>query len=428
MPGEIEFEGVQRAIRPPKAGAAPGDHHHQPGADAGPDAQRRRKHLPRPPPARRFGRIDWPLLSRDAQRVLGELERRTSTSVRASVSSASSSSRRSRSRAPSPPSPAPDPRRGDQLALRGCDPAPARSRRPVAPEGRRGPDDHPPAARALRALLGRATVLRDGHLDRHRAAAGDDGKTTGPDDGRPRSSTTTTTSARSRRASRCSSSTRCAPEDGVLQPVSLKVRRGEIVGVAGLVGSGKAELGLVLGGAVNSHGTAKVAGEAVKLGDPAQGDLRRHRLRPRRPQTRRPAADPQCRRELLAPWPRKLTAHRRDQPRLRESAVGKAIDRYGVVIASASSRHHALRRQPAEGGAGPDLLARLHVLVLSEPTRGVDVGAKSEIYDLIQAACGQRRGDRADLFRAPGAPRPLRPDRCLLPRRDPSGVRRPRPR
>jgi ABC-type sugar transport system ATPase subunit len=68
-------------------------------------------------------------------------------------------------------------------------------------------------------------------------------------------------------------------------------------------------------------------------------------------------------------------------------AVGKAIDRYGVVTASASSTVTTL----SGGNQQKVVLGRtfeldVDVLVLSEPTRGVDVGAKSEIYDLLQSA------------------------------------------
>ena len=41
------------------------------------------------------------------------------------------------------------------------------------------------------------------------------------------------------------------------------------------------------------------------------------------------------------------------------------------------------RRQPAEGRAGKWLARHAAVLILDEPTRGIDVGAKSEIYALM---------------------------------------------
>ena len=59
-----------------------------------------------------------------------------------------------------------------------------------------------------------------------------------------------------------------ASHDGRLRPTSLRVRSGEILGVAGLVGSGKAELGLALGGAIPSEGMVSVGGRPVSVRNP----------------------------------------------------------------------------------------------------------------------------------------------------------------
>jgi ABC-type sugar transport system ATPase subunit len=178
-----------------------------------------------------------------------------------------------------------------------------------------------------------------------------------------------------------------ASEDGVLRETSLKVNRGEIVGVAGLVGSGKAELGLVLGGAVRSHGRVKVAGEEVKLTDPRRAitggigfvpdDRKRSALLPVRSVAE----------NFSLPWLSKFSRTGVLNLRDEKRAVGNAIDRYGVVTASAASTITTL----SGGNQQKVVLGRtfeldVEVLVLSEPTRGVDVGAKSEIYDLLQSA------------------------------------------
>ena len=66
----------------------------------------------------------------------------------------------------------------------------------------------------------------------------------------------------------------------------------------------------------------------------------------------------------------------------------------------------AVRRQPAEGRAGPGPAVRSRrILVADEPTQGVDVGARAEIYRILREVSDERRpGGR----RAPPTPRSSR--------------------
>ena len=184
-----------------------------------------------------------------------------------------------------------------------------------------------------------------------------------------------------------------ASEDGVLRPTSLKVNRGEIVGVAGLVGSGKAELGLVLGGAVRSQGTVKVDGKEVKLGDPRRaiasgiGFVPDDRKRSAILHNRSVAEN------FSLPWISRISNKGILKLQKERREVAKSIKRYNVVTASASSMITTL----SGGNQQKVVLGRtfelgVDVLVLSEPTRGVDVGAKSEIYDLLQSAAEEGAG------------------------------------
>ena len=150
-----------------------------------------------------------------------------------------------------------------------------------------------------------------------------------------------------------------ATQNGALRPTSLRVHRGEILGVAGLVGSGKAELGMALGGAIPCTGSVRVNGKDVAMGDPRVDAQRRDRLRPRRPQALGAAADPQRVGELLdrlerAPLQQGRARHARRAPHgaRRDHALR------GDHRVRGEPDHDALRRQPAEGRARAHVRAR----------------------------------------------------------------------
>jgi ABC-type sugar transport system ATPase subunit len=178
--------------------------------------------------------------------------------------------------------------------------------------------------------------------------------------------------------------------DGRLAPTTLTVRRGEIVGVAGLVGSGKAELGQALGGAIPSEGSVRVRGRPADLSHPrsalASGiglvpdDRKRSALLPTR----------SVGENFSVAWTSELTRAGVLDARAERRRVRAAIERYNVVATSPQMRITAL----SGGNQQKVVLGRvfdrdLEVLVLSEPTRGIDVGAKSEIYQLMQERAGR---------------------------------------
>jgi len=173
--------------------------------------------------------------------------------------------------------------------------------------------------------------------------------------------------------------------DGRLAPTTLTVRRGEIVGVAGLAGSGKAEFGLALAGAIPSEGSVRVLGRPADLSQPHSAlaggiglvpdDRQRSALLP----TRSVAEN------FSVAWTGELTRAGVLDARAERRRVRAAIERYDVTTGSPQRRITAL----SGGNQQKVVLGRvfdrdLAVLVLSEPTRGIDVGAKSEIYRLMQ--------------------------------------------
>ncbi len=178
---------------------------------------------------------------------------------------------------------------------------------------------------------------------------------------------------------------RLRSRDGRLKATTLSARRGEIIGVAGLAGSGKAELGLALGGAIPSHGSVRILGRPADISQPrtalASGigfvpdDRKRAGLLP----TRSVAEN------FSVAWMPELTRAGLVDTRSERRRVREAIERYKVVTPSPRSLITTLSGGNQQKVVLGRVFARaVEVLVLSEPTRGIDVGSKSEIYRLMQ--------------------------------------------
>ncbi|MEV1295489.1 sugar ABC transporter ATP-binding protein [Pseudonocardia sp. NPDC049635] len=173
--------------------------------------------------------------------------------------------------------------------------------------------------------------------------------------------------------------------DGALLPTSFEVRRGEILGVAGLVGSGKAELGMALGGAIPAEGSIEVAGRKVTITNPRQAigsgigyvpdDRKGQAILPNRSVAE----------NFALAW--RGTLSKLGVLRIGQEAklVRDGMTRYGVVAANVNVKISTL----SGGNQQKVVLGRTFargcdVFVLSEPTRGIDVGSKSQVYALLQ--------------------------------------------
>ena len=175
--------------------------------------------------------------------------------------------------------------------------------------------------------------------------------------------------------------------EGLLKPTSLSVRRGEIVGIAGLVGSGKSEFGMVLGGAITGAGSVTISGRKVALGNPRDAIAAGIGYVP----DDRKASALLLVRSVLEnfsiSWLDRLSTGGILNTRRERQQVQDAMKTYRVATSSSSVPIVTL-----SGGnqqkviLGRTFVRRPDVLVLSEPTRGIDVGAKSEIYRMLQDA------------------------------------------
>lgn len=173
---------------------------------------------------------------------------------------------------------------------------------------------------------------------------------------------------------------------GLAGPVSLVVRAGEIVGLFGLVGAGRSELlRLIYGAARPVAGTIRVGGQPVRVVTP--GDALRAGI----------VLCPEDRKkEAILPI-RSVLENINISARRRRATLGLMIDgRWERRNANERVRQLDVRtptlEQPVSHLSGGNqqkvVLARglslpVRVLLLDEPTRGIDVGAKRELYAIM---------------------------------------------
>jgi ABC-type sugar transport system ATPase subunit len=173
--------------------------------------------------------------------------------------------------------------------------------------------------------------------------------------------------------------------DGQLKPTSFRLHRGQILGVAGLVGSGKTELGLALGGVLPSTGEVYVGGRKVSVHNPRAALAGGIGFVPedRKGQCILPGRS--VAENFALSWMGDLSSWGFLRVREEKRRVTASMARYGVVAANENVSISTL----SGGNQQKVVLGRVFargcdVFVLSEPTRGVDVGAKSAIYNLLQ--------------------------------------------
>jgi ABC-type sugar transport system ATPase subunit len=177
-------------------------------------------------------------------------------------------------------------------------------------------------------------------------------------------------------------------------PVTISVHRGEILGLAGLEGQGQVEFAQALCG-MDGHvgGTVEVADEAGRWRTiRRRGDARRGAI----------AYVPRDRKQEGLFFPLSILDNFGLALFGRLSVAG--VIRRGAVRRQFSETAQRLRLTPHRSGAlvgvlsggnqqkvllGRWLLVRPRILILDEPTRGVDVGAKAEIHQLISRLASQ---------------------------------------
>jgi L-arabinose transport system ATP-binding protein len=168
---------------------------------------------------------------------------------------------------------------------------------------------------------------------------------------------------------------------GLRRPIDLEVREGEILGFFGLVGAGRSELFKLLYGAVPAAaGSVAIAGVPLASGDPRRAISAGLGLCPedRKDEAIVPLAGVA---ENIAIARRNIVGRPLVDDRAEARQARSLIDLMRVKTASAATPIATL----SGGNQQKAIIARwlaadARILLMDEPTRGIDVGARSEIY------------------------------------------------
>jgi rhamnose transport system ATP-binding protein len=172
---------------------------------------------------------------------------------------------------------------------------------------------------------------------------------------------------------------------GTFSDISFEVRKGEIVGLGGLVGAGRTDVArAIFGIAPATSGTVSVNGKAVAINDPADAVALGIAFVPEDRAAAGIFRTLAVEENITAAVPGRIAPKGFIRRGLERALSEDAVRRLRIRLASL--------RQPigelSGGNQQKAILARWlltdpGILILDEPTRGIDIGVKAEFYDMI---------------------------------------------
>ena len=172
---------------------------------------------------------------------------------------------------------------------------------------------------------------------------------------------------------------------GKIKPFNLVIHKGEVIGLTGLLGSGRSELARVIYGADKSQsGTLKVKGKEAKINSPIDAMKLGMGFLPDDRKAEGVIADLSIRENMILAVQAKRGMFRL----LPRSEQEKIADKYIKEIQVKTPSMEVPISQLSGGNQQKVILGRWlatnpDFLILDEPTRGIDIGTKTEIQKLI---------------------------------------------
>ncbi|MDQ2966623.1 MAG: sugar ABC transporter ATP-binding protein [Chloroflexota bacterium] len=172
---------------------------------------------------------------------------------------------------------------------------------------------------------------------------------------------------------------------GVLHDISLEVRAGEVLGVAGLVGSGRTELARAIFGADRfDGGQVTVLGRPVRPGRPDAAAHAGLALIPEERKTEGLVLDLSVVDNIALPSLKRLSRWGLFDWRAARAESRQRVDGLRIRTPSLDTRVESLSGGNQQKVVIAKWLAgQPRVLIFDEPTKGIDIGAKVEVYRAI---------------------------------------------
>ena len=178
---------------------------------------------------------------------------------------------------------------------------------------------------------------------------------------------------------------------GVFEDISFELHRGEILGMAGLVGAGRTEVSQALFGVVPAHsGTIEIDGQVVQISSPSEA--MRYGM----------AYVPEDRQHHGLVLPMDITENITLPVLPRYSKMGWLADKSAQQAAHRAATQMEVKattvwqkaRELSGGNQQKVVLAKWlstgpRILVLDEPTRGIDIGTKAAVHSLMSELASQ---------------------------------------
>ena len=176
---------------------------------------------------------------------------------------------------------------------------------------------------------------------------------------------------------------------GKVEDISFHQKQGELLGFAGLLGSGRTETAEMLFGVTKlANGDLKIAGIPVKIGEPMDAINHKIAFCPEDRKRDGIIGDLTIRENIALA----LQARRGMMKPMSRKEQDELADKYIKMLSIATPDAEKKIKELSGGNQQKVILARWmatepDLLILDEPTRGIDVGAKAEIQRLMLQMC-----------------------------------------